>query len=181
MLEFIKEIHRKRLMRNLQAAPREKKILNIDQVKTIGVICRLDDEANWNILYHFARVMENQGKQVDIIALLQKDQEIGFVITHRDTHIVRAKTDTNFWGLPSSDSVRPFVEKTFDLLIDTIGADDFFSQYIALSTTAALKVAFATRDEEPSDTFDFTIRGDKPVDLKDYFNPVIEYLSMIQK
>jgi hypothetical protein len=181
MFEFIKEIHRKHLIRDLKAAPREKKIDNIDEVRNIGVICRLGDEQHWNILYHFAKVMENQGKHVHIIALLQRDQEIGFVITHQATHIVRSKSDINFWGLPSYESIKPFVEQQYDLLIDTIGEENFFSQYVALRTTASLKVVYATPAEDPSEVFDLIIRGDGQVELKGFFNNVIEYLSMIKK
>ena len=181
MLEFIKDIHRKHLIRDLKAAPREKKIDNIDEIHTIGVICRLVDEQHWNILHHFAKVMENQGKQVHIIALLQRDQEIGFVITHQATYIVRSKTDINFWGLPSHESIRPFTEHSYDLLIDTIGEENFFSQYVALRTTASLKVVYATPSEDPSEVFDLIIRGDGHLELKGFFNNVIEYLSMIKK
>jgi hypothetical protein len=181
MLEFIKNFRRKQIIRDLKAAPRDKRIENIQEIKTIGVICRLDNEQNWNILNHFAKVMENQGKTVHIIALLQKDQELGFVVTHQDTYIVRSKTDINFWGLPSHESIRPFVENTYDLLIDTIGEENFFSQYIALRTTASLKVVYATPAEDPSEVFDLIIRGDGQVELKDFFNNVIEYLGMIKK
>ena len=181
MLEFIKDIHRKHLIRDLKAAPREKKIDNIDEIHTIGVICRLVDEQHWNILHHFAKVMENQGKQVHIIALLQRDQEIGFVITHQATYIVRSKTDIHFWGLPSHESIRPFTEHSYDLLIDTIGEENFFSQYVALRTTASLKVVYATPSEDPSEVFDLIIRGDGHLELKGFFNNVIEYLSMIKK
>lgn len=181
MFEFIKDIHRNRLIRDLKAAPREKKIVNIDAVQSIGVICRLEDEQHWNILHHFAKVMENQGKQVHIIALLQRDQEIGFVITHQATYIVRSKTDLNFWGLPSNESIRPFVEQHYDLLIDTIGEENFFSQYIALRTDASLKVVYATPVEDPSEVFDLIIRGDGHLELKAFFNNVIEYLGMIKK
>lgn len=181
MLHFIKELHRKHLIRDLKAAPREKKIDNIEEVHNIGIICRLGDEQHWNILHHFAKVMENQGKKVHIVALLQKDQEIGFVITHQATYIVRGKTDINFWGLPSDDAIRPFIEQQYDLLIDTIGEENFFSQYIALRTTANLKVVYATPAEDPSEVFDLIIRGDGQVELKDFFNNVIEYLSMIKK
>ena len=181
MLDFIKEIHRKRLIRDLKATPRDKKIDNIDEVHNIGVICRLDDEQHWNILHHFAKVMENQGKKVHIVALLRKDQELGFVITHPATYIVRGKSDLNFWGLPSYESIKPFVEQPYDLLIDTIGEENFFSQYIALRTTASLKVVYATPAEDPSEVFDLIIRGDGQVELKGFFNNVIEYLSMIKK
>ncbi len=181
MSNFIKELHRKKVIRSLINAPRDKKIDNIQEVKTIGVICRLDNEQNWNILHHFAKVMENQGKKVYFIALLPKDQELGFVITHQNTYICRGKTDFNFWGLPSGDAIKPFVERSYDLLIDTIGEENFFAQYVALSTTASLKVVYATPTEDPSEVFDLIIRGDGAVDLKYFFNNVIEYLGMIHK
>ena len=55
MLDFIKEIRRKQIIRDLKHVQRDKRIENIDEVKTIGLICRLDNEQNWNVLYHFAK------------------------------------------------------------------------------------------------------------------------------
>ena len=85
MLEFIKNLRRKKIIRDLKAAPRDKRIDNIQEIQTIGVICQLDTEQNWNILYHFAKVMENQKKKVHIIAM--QDQDINFVVTHQATSI----------------------------------------------------------------------------------------------
>ena len=157
MLEFIKNFRRKRIIRDLKAAPRDKRINNIQEVQSIGVICQLDTEQNWNILYHFAKVMENQGKKVHLIAL--QDEGISFVVTHQSTTICRAKTDINFWGLPSNDSIKEFTSRHYDLLIDTIGDENFFSQYIALRTTASLKIVYATPTEDPTEVFDLIIRG----------------------
>lgn len=179
MLEFIKNIRRKQIIRDLKAAPRDKRIENIQEVKTVGVICRLDNEHNWTILNHFAKVMENQGKKVHIIAI--QEQDINFVVTHQSTTICRSKTDLNFWGLPSSSSIEDFISNNYDLLIDTIGEENFFSQYLALRTTASLKVVYATPTEDPTEVFDLIIRGDGHVELKDFFNNVIEYLGMIKK
>ena len=181
MLDFIKEMRRKRIIKELMEVPREKKIDNIDEIKTIGVICILDSEQNWNILQHFAKVMENMGKRVHFIALLPKDKEMNFVITHRDTYICRMKSDFNFWGLPEANIIRPFTSRHYDLLIDTIGADDFFVKYVILNTPADLRAGYATTNDEASDVFDFIIRGEGVVDLKYLFNNVIEYLGMIKK
>ena len=181
MMHLIKQLHLRHIIRDLKATPREKKIDNIEEIKTIGVICRLVDEQNWNILHHFAKVMESKGKKVHIIALLQKDQQLDFVITHQATHIVRTKTDFNFWGLPNHEAIRPFVEQSYDLLIDTIGDENFFSQYIALKTPASLKIVYATPAEDPTEVFDLIIRGDGHVELKSFFNNIIEYLGMIKK
>lgn len=179
MLKFIKEIRRKQIVRDLKRMERNTRIENIDEVKTIGVICRLDNEQNWNVLHHFAKVMENQGKKVAIIALQEGD--ITFVVTHQDTSICRLKTDLNFWGMPSWDSIKDFADREYDLLIDTIGEENFFSQYVALRTNARLKVVYATPAEDPTEVFDLIIRGDGRVELKSFFNNVIEYLGMIKK
>ena len=179
MLEFIKNFRRKQIIRDLKAAPREKRIENISEIKTLGVICRLDNEQNWTILNHFAKVMENQGKEVHIIALQEDD--INFVVTHQATTICRTKTDINFWGLPSAASIQDFVSNNYDLLIDTIGDENFFSQYIALRTDASLKIVYATPAEDPTEVFDLIIRGDGRLELKNFFNNIIEYLGMIKK
>ena len=179
MLEFIKNFRRKRIIRDLKATPRDKRIDNIEEVKSIGVICQLDTEQNWNVLYHFAKVMEKQGKKVNIIAI--QDDDINFVVTHQATTICRSKTDLNFWGLPSWDSIKDFSDRHYDLLIDTIGEENFFSQYLALRTPASLKVVYATPSEDPSEVFDLIIRGDGHVELKGFFNNIIEYLGMIKK
>lgn len=181
MFDFIKNLRQRQIIKDLKNAPRDKKIENIDEIKSIGVICRLSDETNWNILHHFAKVMESQGKTVHIIALQQKDHELNFVITHQSTYKCRAGSDFNFWGMPNHDSIAPFVDRHYDLLIDTIGEENFFSQYIALRTSANLKVVYATPAEDPSEVFDLIIRGDGQVELKGFFNNVIEYLSMIKK
>ena len=181
MLDIVKDFRRKQVLREMKNAPREKKIDNIDEVKTITGHWNIITITHWNILYHFAKVMESQGKKVSIMALLPKDQEIGFVITHQATYICRSKTDFNFWGIPSGESIREFVDKQYDLLIDTFGEENFFSQYIALRTTASLKVAYATPADDPSEIFDLIIRGEGQLELKDFFNHVIEYLGMIKK
>ena len=38
MLEFIKNIRRKQIIRDLKAAPRDKRIENIQEIKSVGVI-----------------------------------------------------------------------------------------------------------------------------------------------
>ncbi len=179
MLEYIKSFRRKQIIRDLKNVKRETRIENIDEVKHIGLICRLDNEQNWNVLYHFAKVMENQGKKVHIIAL--QDGEINFVVTHQATSICRTKTDINFWGLPAWDSIKEFASQHYDVLIDTIGEENFFSQYVALRTDASLKVVYATPYEDPTEIFDLIIRGDGRVELKGFFNNIVEYLGMIKK
>lgn len=179
MFDFIKEKHRKRVIRNLKALPRNKRIDNIQGIMTIGIICRLDDEQNWNILNQFAKIMENRGKTVNIIAL--QENRINFCVTNQSTTICRSKSNFNFWGIPSRSTIKKFTSTHYDLLIDTIGGQNFFSLYIALRTNASLKVVHATPAEDPTEIFDLIIRDDGQMDLKNYFNNIIKFLEMIKK
>ena len=179
MFEFIKNIRRRKILRTLKALPRQKRIENIQNIKTIGIICRFDNEQNWNILNRFATVMENQDKKVSIIGL--HEQTPRFVVSRQGTTVCRAKKDLNFWGIPSWGSIKGFVSEKYDLLIDTVGTGNFFAQYVALRTTADLKVVYANPTENPTETYDLIIRGDGQMELKGFFNNVIEYLGMINK
>lgn len=181
MLDFIKNIRRRQVVNDLKQTPRDKKIANIADITDIGIVCRLDDEASWNILHHFARKMEEQGKHVAFMALLQKEQQLGFVVTHQDTHICRTKVDFNFWGFPNWEAIRDFASHHYGLLVDTVGCDDPFSQYVALRSDADLRVTYAKPDEDPTDIFDLIIRGEGPIDLRSYLSNIVDYLSMIQK
>lgn len=181
MLDFIKRIRRNQVLRDLKASPRDKKIDNIEEVRTIGVICRLDSEQNWNILHHFAKVMENRGKEVHIVALLPKDQELNYVITHQHTYICRTKTDFNIWGMPTDEALEPFNCRSYDLLISTFDDDDFFAKYVLLRTNASLRAGYIPMGDEDPELFDMTIRGEGTLDLKYLFNNIIEYLGMIKK
>ena len=42
-------------------------------------------------------------------------------------------------------------------------------------------MVYATPSEDPSEVFDLIIRGDGQVELKDFFNNIVKYLSKIQK
>ena len=179
MLEFIKNIRRRKVIRNLKALPREKRIDNIQEIRSIGIICPLNTEENWNILDHFIKTMEGQGKEVHLMATQERD--IDFIVTHQATTICRTRRFLNFSGLPSRESIKAFTCRHYDLLIDALDCEDFFSQYVALRTVANLKVVYGSPSEEASDIFDLIIRGDGPMEIKGFFDNIIEYLGMIKK
>ena len=181
MLDIIKKMRRNQIIRDLMATPRDKKIDNIEEVRTIGVICRLDSEQNWNILHHFAKVMEDRGKEVHLIALLPKELELNYVITHNRTYICRQKSDFNMWGVPTGEAFEQFTSRSYDLLIDTFGDDDFFARYMLLATGANLRAGYVPVGDDDTNLFDLAIRGEGILDLKYLFNNVIEYLGMIKK
>lgn len=183
MFDIIKDFRRKYLLRQMSRDPRDKKIENIQQVKSIGVIFTLSDENEWNLIYHFAQLMEQQGKKVDMIGLHPSGNQLDFIITHAKTIICREKDDLNFWGIPREDVISRFINNHFDLLIDTTDQPNFFGQYVALKSDADLKITYTDEVEATynENIFDVMIKGEGPLSMRDYLNQVVHYLSMIKK
>ena len=119
MLEFLKTFRRKRIIKQLSQRPRDKKIINLEQVKNIALVFTVGSENDWNLLYHFAQLMERQGKQITMIGFQAENTVLSYIITHSHTIICREKDDFDFWGLPKGDIVDKFTEQHYDLLINT--------------------------------------------------------------
>ena len=183
MLDFIKHWRQERLLRRLEHVERNKKIENIANIKTIGLIFHVGDENHWNLLYHFAKLMENDGKQIFMIGFHDAEPELDYIITHSNTILCKEKEDFDYWGLPKGDVSNKFVAQHYDILIDTTDEPNFFGQYLALKCDADLKICYASDNdiEDNGRVFDMMIRGEGSLDLREYLNHVVKYLKMIKK
>lgn len=183
MLEFIKSIKRRHIIKQLAREPREKKIENLEQIQSIGIIFTLGEESDWNLLYHFAQVMEEKNKKVAMIGLHPDGNSINFIVTHPQTIICREKDDLNFWGIPRDGVIDRFTDIHFDVVIDTTDQPNFFGQYVALRSNADIKITHTDEVDMTMDEniFDVMIKGEGPVNLRDYLNNVVQYLCMVKK
>lgn len=183
MLEFIKDLHKKRILKQLVRTKRVRKIDNLEQVKSIGIAFTVGEENNWNLLYHFAQLMERQGKHVTMIGFQAESTKLDYIITHSHTLICREKDDFDIWGIPKQEVIERFVSQHFDIFIDTTDQPNFFGQFIALKSDADLKVTYTDEVETTTNDniFDFMIHGEGVIDLRDYLNHVVQYLTMIKK
>lgn len=177
-MDSFRNARRNKIIRKLMALPRDKRIDNIRDIRTIGVICRLDKESVWNGLCHFAKTLEDEGKTVHLVAF-QEEKRLPFTVTHQPTTILHLSHGLNLWGFPRRSRIAPFVSQRFDLLIDTVADPCQHSLYIALHTHASLKVAISAA--EPCDAYDLFILTNNPMDTNTFLNNVIEYLGMIKK
>lgn len=183
MLELIKDFKRRRMIRQMACAQRDKRIVNLEQVRNIGIVFTLSSEHEWNLLYHFAQLMENTGKKVVMIGLHPSNVQISFIVTHAQTIICRESEDLSWWGIPKDDVISRFTDQHLDVLIDTTDQPNFFGQYVALKSDADLKVTYtdeveATRNDN---IYDMMIKGEGPLDMRDYLNQVVHYLKMVKK
>lgn len=185
MFEFFKRKYQERHLRNLITEPRDKRIDNWNDIKTIGLIFTVGDAEHWNLIHRFVTAQESHGKEVHLIGFQADKYPIDYIFSHTRTIICHEKEDFNYFGIPKEGVVDGFTFKHFDLVIDTTVQPDFFGKYVTAVTNANLKVGYSNTeselDEGTMDMYDMAIKKSEPMNLKDYIEQIVKYLMMINK
>lgn len=172
-------------MHKLITTPRDKRIENWDNIKTIGLIFTVGSSEQWNLIHRFITAQESRGKEVYLIGYQGKNIEINYIFSHTRTTICHEKDDFNFFGIPKEGVTDPFTNRHFDIVIDSTSQPDFFGKYVTSLCSADLKVGYtnnaADYDEGNMEMYDMAIQGKEQMDFKDYIEQTVKYLSMIHK
>lgn len=167
-LTTIKEQQRLRTLLRLATASRRKKIMHLDDIRSIGLIARAlppDEQVTVN---QFTQHMTHRGIKVKIIEL---PTDASTILDHN--------------GFPSTDFIAFFVKEPYDLLVDLTASGDPFGLYVSLKSKASLKVAYDDTTQLPSQltekAYDLFIRGQGPRVLPEYLTHLLTYLTQIRK
>ena len=182
MFDIIKQRYQDWQLKKLLKTPRDKRIKKWNDIKSVGLIFVVGDAVQWNILNRFISTQTKQGKSISIIGLHPKDFVIDYIFTYTETTLCREKEDLNFWELPKKGVIDNFTNRHYDLLIDASNVS-FFDKYVTASSNADLKVGYRNmeQDNETLEMYDITIQGNGDINIKDYLEQVVKYLTMIKK
>lgn len=157
-----------RVLQSLALLPHQRRIMNLDDVQSIGLIARSLDETEQATLNQFSGHMILRGIEVEKIELP----------ADADTLLDRD-------GLPLVQFVYPFVRNHYDLLIDTTHHADAFGLFVSLKSNTYLRVGYLDTAEPRSPiveaTYDLLIRGSGPRSLLQYLTDILTYLTQIRK
>lgn len=185
MLNAFKKIKQKYLLKGLRKNKQPRKIKNMDQVRTIGIVFHIGDELSWKYLYAIVQELEKSNRRVYMICDIPDGVELSYIITHAQTTVCHQKEDFDFWGVPHDSSTENFLARHYDILIDSTGGDSFFSQYMVLKADTDLNITYIDDNDSPNEEtmsiYDMTIHGNTPIDLPDFFENVCNYLQMVKK
>lgn len=185
IIDYVIKKYQQRQLRNLLEQPRDKRIDNWDNVKTIGLVFTVGDADRWNLIHRFITAQENHGKEVYLIGFQAKNYEINYIFSHTKTTICHEKDDFNYFGLPKEGVIDGFTNRHYDLIIDSTEQPDFFGKYVTAMCNANLRVGYSNAqsevDEGVMEMYDLAIQGNETMDFKDYIEQIVKYLTMVQK
>lgn len=167
-LSPIKEQHRLRTLQRLASLPRRKKIMHLDDIRSIGIVARALSKEDLVTLTQFTRHMTNRGIKVTTIEL---PADNATVLDHN--------------GLPTTDFIAFFVKEHYDMLVNVTTADDPFGLYVTMRSKALLRVAYDDTTQLLSplveQCYDLFLRGRGPRVLAEYLTQLLTYLTQIRK
>lgn len=157
-----------RVLQSLTLLPHQRCIMNLDDIRSIGIIAHNLDETEQATLNQFSGHMILRGIEVEKIELP----------TDADTLLDRD-------GLPLVQFIYPFARNHYDLLIDTTHYNDSFGLFVSLKSNTYLRAGYqdSTQPHNPvvEATYDLIIRGAGPRNLLQYLTDILTYLTQIRK
>lgn len=181
VVERIREQNKANIMQQLVAKPHRRRIVNLDDVRSIGLIARCLSDADQVTLSQFTHHMTNRGCMVRKIELPPNAEEL-----------------LDKYRLPKPEFTRLFTSYHYDVLIDTTTGSNPFGPFITLNASSNLRVGYGgtppapqspttpgtNSDSDPKsyqDIYDLIILGTEPFTLSRYLTNILEYLIQIRK
>jgi hypothetical protein len=157
---------------------RNRKIQNLNNAKTIGLIYDASDEKLHNVVCDFVKYFQENMKIV---------KAIGYVSYSRLPHYCFPKLsfdyftrkDLNWYFKPTPQRVQDFINEEYDIVIDLTMKDNFALQYIAGLSHGKFKVG--RYSNKYSGIYDFMLDVDENITLEKFIKESIHYLSILNK
>ena len=118
----------------------------------------------------------------------EKVKTIGLIFTVGDAerwNLIHRFITAQESHVPKEGVIDSFINRHYDIIIDTTEQPDFFGKYITAASDANIKVGYTNtesdEDEGLMDMYDLAIQGKETMDFKDYIEQIVKYLMMIQK
>jgi hypothetical protein len=85
--------------------------IGYDKARTVGIIFSVGNMNKHDNIKKFVRLLENDGKKVDVLTFLGKEQD-----NHEFLFDYFREDDVSFWGHFKTGNINRFIEKEFDYL-----------------------------------------------------------------
>ena len=169
LLESIKRNRRQRILNRLADRPHHKRLPNLEEVRTIGLI--------------LPPALDNDEKLlVDQFEYHMRKRNIGIETL---TLPAQGSPAMDWLGLPAHHSIEQFTRQPFDILVVATDNDNPAALFVVLNSRSTLRVAYddttTLADPISTKTYDLFIRGHEPFNLSYLLVQLLTFLHDVNK
>ncbi len=177
IIEAFKEfVGKQYLSKNLPKVSRQRKIINLDDAKNIGIIYTLENEQSYIQITQLIRQLQDKQINSKAIGFFNGNIRPLYAIERLFLDYYDSK-DLNWYGKPSSSYINDFIKTEFDILIDLTLNESFHSKYIGGMSRARFKVGKG--GDYNTKNYDLMIDINTKTTIDEFISLIIHYLSII--
>lgn len=171
------KVLRRKTLGDSEKSTRQKKLQSWDAIKTIGILYRVPEEADYVRFTNFIARFQADKKEVRTLGLL-KTKMIPHYCYPRLAFDYFTPKELNWFGKPGGPKVNDFIATEFDILVNLDLTGDTVFDYIIGVSKARLKCGFYREDVVP--LYDFMIRSGKPDLPEELMEQIIVWLKALK-
>jgi hypothetical protein len=165
------------LKKELERLRRTVQLTSLNGARKIGILYSLDDVPDYERVSEFVSVLQNEQKEVKALGYV-KNKELVQRFLPKLSYDFFSRRDLTWFYKPVHATVKDFIEKEFDLLIDLSTTDNFPLRYISGLSRSLYKVGCFSA--ENTLYYDFMINLRPGMSTSDYLGHIQHYLSIIK-
>jgi len=156
---------------------RDKKVVNLLEAQTIGLVYKVNDEKLFNAVKRLIKDLTSDKRQVMALGFVDDITIPDYCVVAYSGYYFNRK-DLNWYKLPKSDYINTFINKEYDILIDLSTSNDLILQYIIGLSRAKFKVGRQRRGF--TKYYDLMIRMKRKAPMTDFAEQAIHYLTVLK-
>lgn len=167
-----------RLNQERKLVKRNKQSLQFTSAKNIALVFDAGIEDELDLIKDFIKDIRDLKKSVKSVGFFNLKQVPPLQYSKLEYDFISQK-ELNWWGMPSDDFIKTFINEEFDILIDLTIKDYFPLKYIAATSKAKFKIC--AYNENKIKDFDLLLDISKDSSIKNLLKQVKHYLNFINK
>ena len=176
---FLKKIRisigKRKLEKARKSIRRNKKLINLKDAESIGIIYKLHDAENYEEIRQFVKKLKAENKNVKTLGYINAKNTPQYWLPSVGFDYITKKS-LDFFYIPKTNSAKKFTNEEFDILINLTVEDCLPIDYITGVSIAHFKVGI---NESRSGIFDFMINTKNGLKHKDYIDQAYYYLNLL--
>jgi len=151
---------------------REKKLISLEQTRTIGIICQITDEDSYKEIHNLFSKLQSHNRTVWLVGYIN-EKKVPYYCLQQLSADYFSKKHLNWYGKPDFVQLNDFISKDFDLLIDLSRNNLPPLRYILATSKAGLSVG---ANEYMQDLYDIYIKDEDHLDYLKLLKIIHNYL-----
>jgi hypothetical protein len=171
MINLIKKHFLKRCLEKNKPA-RERQVISFEQVKTMGILCQITDEASYKAIHELFAKIQSLNRTVWLMGYTDTAKVPYFCLPQLSADYY-TKKNVNWYGKPHFVQLNDFIHRDFDILIDFSRRDLPPLRYILAASKAKLIIG---ANEHRQDLYDIFIDDKTGMDHLKLLKTIHNYL-----